>query len=220
MKGKTMLQKKKTIVIVLAGMCCLGTAFCADKAEKQPDSFINTSVLVEAFMVRVSTEALTELGVNPIGQAPEGISILKILSCLDDLDKAEVVSGAKVNCRHNDESRVNNEDTFYVKKELINTAMGKQGPVESKSVRFDAYSSGKTFEARPRIQSEGSIRLGSQYSYTGLIGNEDSMIPPTQISYDWRGVLVLRSGVPAIASATQDDKTVIFLILVATIQEP
>ncbi len=214
-----MLRKKEMIVILLVGMCCLGTAFCADKVEKQPDPFINTSVLVEAFMVRVSTKALAEAGVNPIGQAPESISILKILSCLEDPEKAEVVSGAKVTCAHNDKSRVTNEDTFYIKREKVNTVVGKQGPVESKSVRFDSYSSGKTFTVVPRIQSEGSIRLEATYSYSGFIENEDPMIPPTQISYDWRGVLVLLSGIPTIAGAAQNDESVTFLILAATIQD-
>jgi hypothetical protein len=73
-----MLQKKEMVVILLAGMCCLGTAFCEEQAQKAPDPYENTSVLVEAFVVRVSNAALAEAGVNPIGQSPEGISILKI----------------------------------------------------------------------------------------------------------------------------------------------
>ena len=120
---------------------------------------------------------------------------------------------------HNDEARTKNRDTFYIKRESVSTAMGKQGPVESKSITFDSYSSGKTFEAVPRIQSEGTIRLEASYSDSGIIENEDQTIPPTLINYDWSGVLVLQSGIPAIVGAAQDDETITFLILTATIQD-
>ena len=214
-----MLRKKELIIILLVGMCCLGTAFCADKAEKQPDPFENTSVLVEAFMVRVSTEALAEVGINPIGQAPEGISILKILACLEDPEKAVVISGAKAMARSNGRAESSSEETFYIKTENVNTMQTPEGPIETKDISFDKYRSGKAFEAVPRIQSDKSIRLQAEYSYTGIIENEDAMTPPTTISYDWSGVLVLRSGIPAIASAAQNDDSVTLLILTATIQD-
>jgi hypothetical protein len=169
---------------------------------KEANPYENTSVLIEAFVVRVSTAALAELGVNPIGQAPEGISILKILACLDDAEKGEVVSGAKVTARHNNEARTKNNETFYIKRESVSTAMGKQGPVESK-----------------RIQPKGDIRLEASYSDSGIIENEDQSIPPTKIGYDWGGVLTMSSGQPVIAGAAQNEDNVTFLILTATIQE-
>jgi len=218
MKGKAMHRTKIAFVAMMV-LVLTGPVFGEAAGEKQPDPYANASVLVEAFVVRVSTEALAEAGVNPMGQSPEGISILKILSCLDDPEKAEVISGAKVMAGHNDEARTKNRDTFYIKRESVSTAMEKQGPVESKSITFDSYSSGKTFEAVPRIQSEGTIRLEASYSDSGIIENEDQTIPPTLINYDWSGVLVLQSGIPAIVGAAQDDETITFLILTATIQD-
>jgi hypothetical protein len=186
---------------------------------KKSDPYENTSILVEAFMVRVSTDALAEAGVNPIGQSPEGISILKILSCLDNPDNAEVISGSKVTAGHKHEAQVRNEETFYIKRESVNVSMGKQGPVESKNVRFDNYSSGKRFNVVPRIQSDDKIRLEASYSDTGIVENEDETIPPTQLNYDWSGIIVLESGIPMIASASQNGDATIFLILTATIQD-
>ena len=220
-----MLRKKEMTVVLLIGIFYFSTVWAEERtittrdpktgrtitkkvevAEKQLDPYEDMSVLVEAFMVRVSAEVLAEVGVNPIGQAPEGISILKILACLDNPEKAEVISAAKVNCRHNNESRVKKEDRFYIKREL-------EGSVELKQ-----YSSGKTFEVMPRIQPEGSIRLEAAYSDLIIIENEDPMIPPAETTYDWSGALALQSGIPAIAGAAQDDDMVIFLILTATIQ--
>jgi hypothetical protein len=235
-----MLRKKEISIILLLVICCWSIAWAETETRtvttrdpktgktiskqvpippKQADPYANKSVLVEAFVVRVSTEALAEVGVNPIGQAPEGVSILKILSCLEDPEKAEVISGAKVTAEHNNRTETKNEETFYIKRESVNTAVTNQGPIESKSVTFDAYSSGKSFSVVPYIQPEGDIRLKASYSDTGIIKNEDQTIPPTQINYHWSGVLSLRSGTLAIAGATQDNETVTFLVLIATIQD-
>lgn len=234
--------RKKEILVVLCAVFCLSTAWAEEAAKtrtittrnpntgemmthqvpvvpKEADPYENASVLAEAFMVRVSTAALAELGVNPIGQAPEGISILKILACLGDPEKGEVVSGAKAIAGNNKEARTKNGETFYIKRESVSTAMGQQGPVESKSVTFDEYNSGKSFSIVPRIQSNGDIRLEVSYSDSGIIENEDQSIPPTRTGYDWSGVLTMKSGKPVIASAAQDEDNVTFLILTATIQD-
>ncbi|MHC5138464.1 MAG: hypothetical protein ACYSOF_01010 [Planctomycetota bacterium] len=156
-------------------------------APKQADPYENTSVLVEAFVVRVSTEALAEAGVNPIGQSPEGVSILKILSCLDDAERGEVVSGAKLTARNGKEARVKDEKHIYVKSERGN------------SVSYQAFECGKNFGITARF--------------------EDKETPPTISSNNWVGVVTMSAGKPVIAGAAQDDDTVTFLILTATIQD-
>lgn len=218
-----MLRKRKMVVILLVGILCLGTAFCDDPKQEQqqaPDPFENTSVLVEAFVVRVSNEALAKGDVSPIGQSPEGISILKILWCLKDAEKAQVVSGAKAMARHNWESESKNEGTFYVKSEKINMMQTQQGPVETKNVSFSPYVSGVTLKVRPRVQTENVVCFDYSYSESGVNKNEDTTVPPDQFSYDWTGCLAVQSGKPVIAGAIQNEDNTIFLILTATIQNP
>lgn len=209
--------RKRFVYTMIFVLGCSSIIFGAEAAEKEPDPYENTSVLVEAFVVEVSTEALAEVGVNPIGQAPEGISILKILACLNNSEDAAVISGSKVTAKHRNEAQVRNEERFYIKHESVSMSMGKQGPVESKSVRFDDYSSGKSFSVIPRIQSDEKIRLEASYSDTGIIENDDEAIPPTILEYDWNGMLVLQSGIPIISGAMQNDDAVIFLIMTATV---
>ena len=200
------MRRYKLLCIAFLVVTSAGLVFAKDSAEKQVDSYENSSVLVEAFMVQVSTEALVEVGVNPISQSPENISILKIIACLDDAQKAEILSGAKVNCRNNNESEIRNEDRIYIK---IGTG---------DTFHFESYSSGRALTASPRIQLDGRIQLEASYSDTIITLNEDPAAPPAQASYDWSGVLTLKTGIPAIAGATQNDDTVTFLILTATIQ--
>lgn len=231
-----MLRKKELFVVLLVGALCFSVFGDETKfrtitrrdpqtgktervqvpiTDKEVDPYENTSVLVEAFMVRVSTEALAEVGVNSIGQAPESISILKILSCLDDPEKAEVISGAKVAARNKNQAVSKNSETFYIKRESVNN----DSPIDEKSVTFDPYSSGKNFTVIPRIQPDGTIRLEATYSDTGIIENDDRTIPPVQLRYDWSGVLSMESGIPMIAGASQNNDTMTFLILTATIQD-
>jgi hypothetical protein len=189
-------------------------------APKQADPYENTSVLVEAFVVRVSTEALAEAGVNPIGQSPEGVSILKILSCLDDAERGEVVSGAKLTARNGKEARVKDEKHIYVKSERGN------------SVSYQAFECGKNFGITARFNSDKAITVEYAYFESSFEENEDKETPPTTSSNNWVGVVTMSAGKPVIAGAVtmsagkpviagaaQDDDTVTFLILTATIQE-
>lgn len=231
-----MLQKRNIVVVLLLAICCFSIVWAEEQktrtvttrdpktrrtvtkqvpvTTKTVDPHENTSVLVEAFLVRVSIEALTQVGVNPIGQSPEGISILKILACLEDSDNAQVISGTKLMVRHKSKSEMSNGETFYLKNEKV----VHRGTEKITDVRYDAYESGIQFEAYPTIL-DGSIRIGYEYSQSGFEENEDSQSPPARYGIDWEGTVTLSSGQPVIAGAVQDDDIVRFLILTATIQE-
>ena len=218
-KGNVMLQKKEVIMVLLVGFFCLGTAFCNNQAEKQPEPYENTSVLVEAFVVRVSTEALTEMEVNPIGQGSEGVSIIKILACLDNPEKAEVLSGVKVQSLHDREAKSEQLKRVYVKKESSNVVKGQDGPREVKSVRYDDYDARITLSIWPFIISDGKVRIQFNYEESNFELADDESVPPTIFSYEWIGEIVARSGIPTIAGAVQTDDSMTFLILTVTIQD-
>ena len=218
-KGNVMLQKKEVIMVLLVGFFCLDTAFCNNQAEKQPEPYQNTSVLVETFVVRVSTEALTEMEVNPIGQGPEGVSIIKILACLDNPEKAEVLSGAKAQSLHGREASSQQQKRVYVKKESSKVVKEKDGPREVKSVRYDDYDARITLSTRPFVISDDTVRIEFNYEESNFELADDESVPPTIFSYEWSGEIVARSGIPAIAGAAQTDDSITFLILTVTIQD-
>jgi hypothetical protein len=207
-----MAKKRELLVIVLAVMCFCGVALCGGKADGKEDPFKDTSVLVEAFVVRVSTEGLVKAGVNPIGNAPEGISILNILWCLRNPALAQVRSGVKAMASHNNESTTSKSETVYVK--------STHGSKAVSNVRYNPYNTGSVFKVQPRVNSMGNVRVYAEYSNTDFVENEDSAGPSATISFAWKGVITAKSGVPVIASAVQsDEESITFLILTATIQD-
>lgn len=239
-----MLRNKEIIVSLLFVVFCFSTVWAEEAKEtrtvrtrnpktgkmvtkqvpvtvpKEADSFENTSVLVEAFMVEVSNDALAEVGVNPIGQAPDGISILKILACLNDTEKAEVISGTKAMACHNQSTKISNNNTYYFKVEQgKEEEFRKPKPaVITRSFTINSCDSDREFEVVPHIQKDDRIRLQANFSYSEMAENEDQMIQPDEIRFVWRGVLAAESGKPVVAGAAQNDESVVFLILTATIQ--
>ncbi|MDH4203660.1 MAG: hypothetical protein OEV87_12320 [Phycisphaerae bacterium] len=224
-----MLRKKNiSFVLLLAVFCCsivwaepeMRTITTRDPktgetithqvpvAPKEADPYDNTSVLVEAFVVRVSTEALAELDVNSIGQSPEGISILKILACLDDPEKGKVVSGTKLAARNGKHASLNNTERVYVKTE------------RGDSVNYTEFESGKRFDVSVSIETETAVSAEYRYSESSFDETEDDEVPPTTLSNEWMGEVILSTGKAIVAGAAQDDDTITFLILTATIQEP
>lgn len=212
------MMPKKLFVVLLVSVCCFSLGFCGE-SEKQVDPYENTSILVEAFVVRVSTEALAEVGVSPIGQAPDGISVLKIAACLSDLDQGEVLSGAKVNCRHRNGSETKDRQTHYIAHERKNVTKTSEGPVESTEITYKAYQSGTNFEVRAYLKSQEKISLEYNFSFSTFDESEGKQSPPDLYSFDWNGILIAQPGMPIIAGAGQNDESVTFLILCATIQE-
>jgi len=229
-----MLRKKVMVVILLVGFLGLSITWGADdrvqrvrdrsqvqaisQEQQAPNPYEDTSILAEAFVVRISNEALAEAGINPIGQTPEGISILKVLWCLKDKERAEVISGAKVMVRNDDRSKSKNEKTFYIKRESP-IATSKEATVTKQSITFDPYESHKQFEIYAWVEEDNVVGLEYSYSEFGVSENEDAVMPLNQFSYDWSGRLISLSGKPMIAGAVQDEDETIFLILTATVQD-
>lgn len=236
-----MLRKKELIIILITGILCVSCAWAEEQkvrtvrmrdpktgkvvtkqvpvTPQEGDTYKNTSVLVEAFMVHVSADALVEAGVSPIGQSPEGVSILKILWCLKDEENAKVISGAKVNCRHRQEAETNSHQRRYVARKRVTTRKGPDGPVQSENISYDDYQSGLKFQSRAFVLEKNNVSVEYIFSMTDFDEVEDQTAPPTTYSQEWQGTLTAISGRPVIAGAAQDDESITFLILTATIQE-
>jgi hypothetical protein len=205
-------------VTLVSAVLCLSPVICCAAQAEQPDPYEDTSVLVEAFVVEVQNEALAEAGVNPIGQTPENVTPLKILWCLKDDDKAQVISGAKVACRHKGEAKAKTSDSFYIKREVTRTTQTSQGQQAVTDVKFDEHRSGVTFTVIPNVKSDDVLSIIFSYSESGIKRQEDKTSLPDTFTYDWQSRLTLHTGKPVIAAALQGETTTTFLVLTATIQ--
>ncbi len=223
-----MLQKKESSIILLLVVSWFSAAWAGAEiptvrargktvsrqssvAPKQADPYEDTLVLVKllwyGYQLKHWPKSASALSVSPIGQASGGVSILNILACLDDPEKAEVISGIKLLAYNGNNASLSDKKTVYVKRE------------HGKSVSYEAYDSGKTFNVVVSLKSAKAILVKYSYSESSFEEYEgEQEAPPRTFTYDWQGVVTMSTGKPIIAGASQNDDSIIFLIMIATIQ--
>lgn len=203
-------------VLYLAGHLVGPTAEAqAKKAEQVEDPYKNSTVLVEAFVVEVKLSALYDLGVSPIGQKPNSVSIENILKCLQDEDSAGVSTGAKVVLQQKQSASTESKETIY---------RGRQAPIKVGNNRvvsrsYQSYNISSSFRASVNILPDSRIFVSFDFNQFG-VEKVASMndVPPTTITREWSGTVCLEAGKPSIAGATQGEQKAVFLILCADIK--
>lgn len=188
-------------------------------AKAAPPADADYHILTEAFVVEVSTEGLKELGVSPLGQSSDGISIAKLTACLVKDKGAKVISGAKAAAKPDKEGIAQEQKTIYLN-EAYRT--GNPARPEVVDIRWRDYRLNKKFLVTSTTNPNGTISLKYNYNEDGVLTDgydPENPVPPTQYTYTWSGQLSLSPGKPQIAASVQNKDSVIFLILTATIQK-
>jgi hypothetical protein len=214
------------LIVVLAGVSMLAAsdrsprgrvARRAEPAVREEDPYANRTVLVEAFVVEMDLAALYRMGVNPLGQAPDSVSVANLLDYLKTGDKANVLVGAKAAALHgaNRNTARRTETRYHPKRRVITTPGG-----ERQAVDYGAYEDGETLAITPYVLSEEAIRLSYSFDYSGpRTVQQPSETPPGTVSWSWEGVASLNVGQPRIVGATQDGEGAIFFVLTAHVLE-
>lgn len=220
-----MAKISKSIVVLVAVSLCVvlltghpvvpTTEAQLKQALKAENPHQDACVLVEAFVVEVDLSELYKQGVSPIGQKPDSVSVENILKCLDKKDIAQVTTGIKVAVPsgHNGKGKIT--ETIY-KKLQVAVPSGRN---VSSSVRYANYDIGKTFTATASVRPSGKILISFDFSeskFRNMSSTDDT--PPNSINRNWSGTVNLHAGRPAIAGATQNEETAVFLILCADIK--
>lgn len=222
-----MAKISRNIVILICVMSCVlylaghpvgPTAEAqAKKAEQVEDPYKNSTVLVEAFVVEVKLSALYDLGVSPIGQKPNSVSIENILKCLQDEDSAQVSTGAKVVVQQKQSGSAESKETIYKEQQRpIKTREGRNMPV---SRTFQSYDISRSFDTLVNILPDSKIFVSfnfEQFAVEKVSSKND--VQPTTVKREWSGTVCLEAGKPSIAGSTQDEQKVVFLILCADIK--
>ena len=220
-----MAKISKSIVVLVAATLCMvllagrsiePTAEAQVKqAGKAEDPHQDACVLVEAFVVEVDLSELYKQGVSPIGQKPDSVSVENILMCLDAKDIAQVTTGVKVAIQSGQRGEAKITETIY-KKQQVAVPSGRK---VSGAVRYANYDIGKTFRSTASVPTRGEILVSFDFSestYRKITSSDET--PPNTISREWSGTANLHAGQPAIAGATQDEETAVFLVLCADIK--
>ena len=214
------------LVVVLGGVSMLGAgdrnervrvARRLEPASQEADPYANRTVLVEAFVVQMDLGALYGMGVNPLGQAPDSVSVANLLDYLEAGEKANVLVGAKAAAVHgtNRNTARRAETRYYPKTNVINTQGGKRETVD-----YRAYEDGETLGITPFVVSESTIRLSYSFTYSGpRTVQQPGETPRSTVSWSWDGVTSLNVGQPRIVGATQDAEVAVFFVLTAHVLE-
>ena len=215
-----MAKISKSIVVMVAAALCLvllaGRSIepTAKAQTKIEEPYQDVCVLVEAFVVEVDLSELYQQGVSPIGQKPDSVSVENILICLDAKDIAQVTTGVKVAIQSGQRGETKITETIY-KKRQTPVPSGRNVSV---SVSYTNYDIGKTFGATASVRPSGEILISFDFSestFRNITSTDDT--PPNTINREWSGTVNLHAGRPAIAGATQNEDTAVFLILCADI---
>jgi hypothetical protein len=188
------------------------------RTELIDDPYKDSTILVEAFVVEVRLSALYDLGVSPIGEKPNSVSIDNILRCLQDEDNARISSGAKVATRQRERGTTESEQRIYIEKQNADKTMaGIKRAAASKPPR--PYQFSKSFVASANIITPNRIFVSFGFTENSMdkVPAKDGM-PPNTVNWQWSGTVCLERGKASIAGATQDEKKAVFLILCADIR--
>jgi len=221
-----MAKISKSIVVLVAATLCMvllaGRSIgpTAEAQAKQAGITENphqdVCILVEAFVVEVDLSELYKQGVSPIGQKPDSVSVENILKCLDAEDIAQVTTGVKVAIQSGQHGEAKITETIYVERQ----APVPSGRNVSVPVRYRNYDIGKTFSTIASVRSSGEILVSFDFSestYRNITSTDET--PANTVNREWSGAVNLRTGRPAIAGATQNEETAVFLILCADIKD-
>jgi len=202
-------------IILLAGRSIEPTAEAqAKQTGKAEEPHQDVCVLVEAFIVEVDLSELYKQGVSPIGEKPDSVSVENILKCLDAKDIAQVTTGVKVAIQSDQRGETKITETIYVERQ----APVPSGRKVSGTARYANYDIGKTFRATASVRPSGEILVSFDFNestYRKVASTDETR--PNTINRGWSGAVNLHAGRPAIAGATQNEETAVFLIICADI---
>lgn len=186
---------------------------------KTDEASQETFVLVEAFVVEVRLSSLYELGVSPLGQKPNSVSVDNLLNCLGGKNIAQVTTGVKVSLHPKGDGKTNITETIYMERQAVAPASRRtDNPVVSKSYRN--YDIGNQFDASASVGADGGILVDFQFSQSTCRNTSSSdEAPANTVSRQWSGTAYLKVGEPAIVGATQNEETAVFLVLCANIKD-
>lgn len=216
----------KSIVLLIAVTLCI--AFVAShsiepvaeaqakQTEMTEDTHQDVCILVEAFVVEVNLSELYKQGVSPIGKKPDSVSVENILNCLQAREIGQVTTGVKVAIHSGQHGEAKITETIYVERKAA-IPSGRRVP---ENVRYTNYNIGKTFGAVASVRPGGKILVSFDFTestYRNITSTDET--PPNTVSREWSGAVNLSVGRPAIAGATQNEETAVFLILCADIKD-
>ena len=192
-------MKKFLIVLCVLAVCSIALA---EEQKEEPDY---RSVIVDAWLVQVSADALYESGVKPLSEkGKDNVSIMNLLWCLSDANNGEIIASARTRAQLNERCETSLKRTKYVKKARGNSS------------RTIPYQQMVKFESYCGIYQAERIRI--EYAFECATSEEAATVEmPMKVNVRFNSATTVTADKPVIIAQTQIKDKMLFLVLRAEI---
>ena len=206
----------KKLFVLLSVLAVSSIVFAEGKVEEpkkeKPDY---RSIIVDAWLVRVSADALYESGVRPFSEKDkENATVLNLLWCLGEPNSGEVVVSATTRAAHWEEGVTEFRNTIYWGESTESFAGDNSKPIRSRTQR--AYDQKVNFRTHSNVLENKQLRVEWVFG-TDFISSSKDKCPPDTSSVDYRNVTIVSAKKPVIVAQTQIGNDMFFLVLRAEI---
>ena len=197
-------MKKFLIVLCVLAVCSITLA--EEQKKEEPD---RRSVIVDAWLVQVSADALYESGVKPLSEkGKDNVSIMNLLWCLSDANNGEVTASARTRTQLNERGRTSLQKTEYIKR-------------KERGDSFKIIPHQQTVEFRSCCKISQAERIRIEYGFESATFEEAETIevPMNIINVSFNSATTVAADKPVIIAQTQIKDKMLFLVLRAEIVE-
>ena len=196
-------MKKFLIVLCVLAVCSIALA---EEQKEEPDY---RSVIVDAWLVQVSADALYESGVKPLSEkGKDNVSIMNLLWCLSDANNGEVIASARTRTQLNERGKTSLQKIEYIKRK-------ERGD----SFKFSPYQQTVEFRSCCKISQAERIRIEYDFKSATFEEAEIADAPPDITNLSFNSVTTVAADKPEIIAQTQIKDKMLFLVLRAEIIE-
>jgi len=204
----------KKFFVLMCVLAITSTVFAEGKVEEQekekPD---NRSVVVDAWLVRVSADALYESGVKPFSEKDkENVSVMNLLWCLSDPNNGKIIGTAKTTALMAEEG--NNELSY---RENIQEVIGHDGSGKPMMSGNYFWSENRiTIKTCSFILENKQVRI--EYVFAANLAYKSEKNPrPDEVKINSNSITIVSVQKPVIVAQTQIGDDMFFLVLRAEI---
>jgi len=179
----------------------------AKQAHYIEEAYVDSAILVEAFVVEAKLSALYDSWLGPLGEKRDSVTVEKIQQCLQNEENARITAGAKLLVKQTRQGKVTVTQTTHIKQP-------RPGSSDAPTL-FQTYQIARHFTADAYLSSD---YIGVKFDFSEeTLGSTPlaTDVPPDVINRQWAGTVHLAPGKPCIVGATQDDQKAVFLIISA-----
>jgi hypothetical protein len=189
--------------------------------KEKPD---NRNVVVNAWLVRVSADALYESGVKPLSDKDkENVSVVNLLWCLSDPNNGEIVVSATTRARAGEQAENTFSSEIYLSESTesyphrgLGQMPGMAQPADMART-YRPYNERVNFSTYSDVLENKQVKVGWKFNSEFIYSMGKDECPPNKGSVVYGNITIVSAQKPVIVAQTQIGDDMFFLVLRAEI---